>query len=101
MKSWVTFEHNVGVVVNETVYLENQLCGAGEEEHVVVDELLVAVVGRQRQDLRSLPPPLVLSCHRQSTSVQMVLLCWPKTVVKGCVIRAFNHATFDQVFFGP
>ena len=27
------------------------------------------------------------------------LLCWPNNVVKGCVSRSFNHATFNPVFW--
>ena len=50
------------------IYLENQLGGAWEEEHVVVDELLVAVVGRQGEDLRPLAPPLILSHGNQHQS---------------------------------
>ena len=54
---------------SKVLHLQNKFGGAREEEHVVVDELLVAVVGRERQDLRPLPPPLVLSRHQSSTSV--------------------------------
>ena len=33
------------------------------------------------------------------STICMYILCWPKNVVKGCVIRGFNHATSDPVVF--